>query len=387
MGFTSKPALEFKTGFREPPVFSDREMLQALTLEMVAQKGSDVYFMSGHPVMVKINGDLQAVTQRRLTTEECLQVINFAAGNDKAAGMVAQGKEVRSSYNAIHPSERDRRGEKQRYRFRCNAIGGEFRNSIGVQLVMRSINSEPPNIAGLGIEEEIVNACTPDDGIVYITGATGSGKSTTFAAMLRHILEGDTPIKGNIVTLESPIEYVFENVDSDHSVVFQCEVGRGVESFDQGIISFMRHDPSLIVVGETRDQETASAATAAANTGHPVYTTVHANNVAGIFSRLLSFYEPAVRDSMLFSIVDSARLLINQRLVPSLDGRRTALREYLVLDEDLREQIIHASDPRRITGVMRELLHSKGKSMAQAAQEAFEKGLISEYVMRANQRV
>lgn len=387
MGFKGTLDLVYKTGFVEPPLFSDSQLLQAVMLEVVAQGGSDVYFQTGCPVLVKIHGDLKRLTDRKLTTEECLHIVNWAAGTEQASGAIAQGKESASSYNAVHPTERDATGEKKRFRFRSNAIGGEYRGTLGVQVVMRAIRSEPPTVDEVALEPEILAAIAPDSGVVYISGATGSGKSTTFAAATRYILEGDTAIKGNIVTIEKPIEYLFETVSSAHSVVFQSEIGRGIETFAQGVVSFMRHDPSLIIVGETRDEETGSAVMASANTGHPVFTTVHANDVPSLFSRMLSFYDPSVRDSMLFQVVDSARLLVSQRLVPAREGGRVALREYLVLAPELREEIINTSDPKRITGSMRTMLVRHGRTMAQAAAQAYENGLITEQVMKANRGV
>lgn len=384
MGLKGAALITYKTGFREPPSFNESALLQQITLELVAQGGSDIYFMSGYPVLAKVHGRLVQMTDRRLTTPECLQIVNWAAGTEQAAGRLAQGLESKSSYNSIHPTERDSRGEKRRFRFRSNAIRCEYRGAMGVQIVMRAIRSEPPRVADIGLEEEIVRASTPETGVIYVTGATGMGKSTTFSGMVRRILEEDTPIKGNILTIEEPIEYVFDDIDSSHSVVAQSEVGRDVQSFDHGVISAMRHDPSLIVVGETRDEPTASAVLKAALTGHPCYTTVHVNDVPSVFSRMLSFYPPEVRHTMLYEVVDSSRLLINQRLVPSLDGKRVPLREYLVMTASIREQVINSSDPQRIVGVMRECLHRHGKTMGKAAQEAYERGLISEEVMRIN---
>lgn len=384
MTWVAQPLLPYKTDFHEPPVFNDPEQFNALMLEVVEQGGSDVYIQSGYPVLIKLHGNLRQLTERRIPTDECLQIINFIGGNEKASGQIAQGNEFTSSYSARHAVQKDKRGENQRYRFRANGIGGEFRTGLGVQVVMRAIRSSPPSIDELDVDPRIIAASTPEDGSVIISGATGSGKSTTFAGMLHRILTTDTSIQGNIVLLEKPIEYVFDLIDSKHSVVFQAEIGRGVSSFAQGIISMMRHDPSLIVVGETRDEETASAVMAAANTGHPVYTTIHANNGASIFTRLLSFYEPAVRDSMLYSVVNTTRLLVNQRLVPSLDGKRVSLREFLVVTDALREEITHVSDPKKIASVMTDILARDGVTMAKAAENAYERGLISEATMKAN---
>lgn len=385
MGYKNAELLTYKTDFREPPAFNDKQLLQQITLEVVEQGGSDLYFQSGEPVLVKVHGVLKRLTERKMTAQECLQIVSWIAGSEQAASRIAEGKESRSSYNSVHPTKRDpKTGEKVRYRFRSNAIGGEYRGGQGVQVVMRAIRSESPMISELDIDPAIVEASTPESGVVYITGATGSGKSTTFAAMVRRILEEDTPIQGNIMTIESPIEYLLSEIDSQHSVVFQTEVERGVQSFAEGVVSAMRHDPSMIVVGETRDEATASAVFAASQTGHLVYTTLHANGVGSVPGRMLSFFDPSVHHSLLFSVIDSARMIINQRLVPSLDGKRVALREYLVMTQEIRDRIIRASDPARIAGVMREHLIASGVPMSRAAEIAYERGLISDAVLKIN---
>lgn len=384
MGWRSEHTLEIKTDFREPSSFDRPDLLQKVMLESVRQGASDIYFQSGYPILLKIHGVLHALTERRLTTGECLLLLNWAAGNDNASALIAKGEGARCSYNAIDPQLKDGRGEWMRHRFRVNAFGTEFRSALGVQIVMRAIKAEPPTTSQVGLEQVLIDASTPEDGIVYITGATGSGKSTTFAAMERNILEGDTTIKGNLVSLEKPIEYTFDSIHSKHSVMAQLEIGRNVASFGEGVIECMRMDPSLIVIGETRDEETASAAIEAAVTGHPVFTTLHSNNVSTIFSRMLGFYAPDVRSTMLFSVVDTSRLLINQRLVPAIAGGRVPLREYLVMTDTIRQEIVANSDPIRITSVMVDLINQHGVSMASAAQAAFDAGLISESEMIKN---
>lgn len=378
MAWKQGEVLTSLTGFREPPRFDASDLLQSLMLEVVKQGGSDTFFQGGLPVLVEIHGELRQVTDRRLTTEECLQLLNWAAGNDGAATAVAQGNEAVASYSAIDPVLRDTRGEKVRHRFRVNGTRIEFRNGLGVQIVMRSIPSEPPRIENMGLDQAIIDACTPRNGIVYITGATGSGKTTTFAALLRYIMEGDTPIKGNINTFEAPIEYVFDSVESAHSIIAQSEVPRDVKSFPDGVRSSMRRHPALIVIGETRDWETAAASIEASNTGHPVFTTVHANEVETVFARLLSRYPPDLRDAALFDLISTNRVLINQTLARTKDGKRTPLREHLVVTDELREEMLAVSDPSRITVVVRDMVKRHGKSMEQAAIEAYEKGLIAD---------
>ena len=378
MAWKTGEVLPSITGFAEPPRFENPDLLQTLMLEVVKQGGSDTFFQGGTPVLVEIYGKLRQVTSRRLTTEECLQILNWAAGNDGASTSVAQGGEAVASYSAIDPLLKDGRGERMRYRFRVNATRIEFRNGLGVQIVMRSIPSDPPLIKDMGLDQVLIDACTPRNGIVYITGATGSGKTTTFAALLRYIMEADTSIKGNINTFESPIEFVFDSVESPHSIIAQSEVPRDVKSFADGVRSSMRRHPALIVIGETRDWDTASASIEASNTGHPVFTTVHANEVETIYARLLSRCPVDLRDAALFDLISTGRVLVNQTLARTVDGRRTPLREYLIVTDELREEMLAVADPARITAVVRDMVRRHGKSMETAAVEAYEKGLIAE---------
>lgn len=382
MGWKNGEVLPYATGFAEPPRIDSSDTLQKLMLEVVAQGASDTYFMSGAPVLVEIHGALRQLTSHRLTVEECYQILNWAAGTDGAQAQVIQGIEVAESYAAIDPVLKDARGEKMRHRFRVNATRIEFRGGVGVQTVMRSIPSEVPTTEKVGLAQVLVDACTPRNGVVYVTGATGSGKSTTYAALVRYILENDTPIKGNITTFEAPIEFVFESIQSAHSIVAQSQIGRdlksesGKESFGDGVRSSMRRHPALIVIGEIRDWDTASAAIEASNTGHPVFGTVHANEVETIFARLLTRAPVDVRDAALFDLISTSRVLINQALARTRDGKRTPLREYLIVTDELREEMLATADTSRITAVVREMVKRHGRTMEQAAVEAYEKGLI-----------
>lgn len=386
MGWQANGVLPYKTDFREPAIFGESALLQKLMLEVIAQGGSDTILQSGVPALTEIYGKLKALTERRLTTEEVLQLLNWAAGNDGAQTSLASGEEAVASYSVTDPVLKDARGEKVRYRFRVNGTRIEFRNGFGAQVVMRSIPSNPPRIDDMGLDQAIIDACTPRNGIVYITGATGSGKTTTFAAMLRYIMENETPIQGNINTFESPIEFVFDAVDSRHSIIAQSQIGRDVATFADGVRSSMRRHPALIVIGETRDWETASASIEASNTGHPVFTTVHANEVETIFARLLSRCPPELRDAALFDLISTSRLLINQTLAHTVDGKRTPLREYLVVTDTLREEMLAVADPSRITAVVRDQVRKHGKTMEQAAIEAYGKGLIDDDELRKYQK-
>lgn len=372
--------IQYETDFREPSQWGDKSDLQALMYEAVRSRASDIYFQTGNPVLCKRDGSLRQLTTQRLTNDDVMSILDFACGGGTQASRVEMGEEVATSYSVIDPTDkRDKAGEKQRYRFRVNALRGELRNAKSVQIIMRAIPGEPMTIDQIGLEPELVEGMQCEVGSVWITGATGSGKSTTLSAQIRHMLELDNPIvHGNFATLEKPIETVFDNIVSKHSVLHQMEVGRDVKTFGEGVRGLMRMDPSAIMVGETRDEETASAVFQAANTGHMTMSSLHTNECASIPSRLLSFYPPSQRGVMMFDVIDTARVLVNQRMVLHKSGvGRVALREFLVLNEDLRNDIIRKADPVRLTDMMRDRVKEHGRTFLQSAERLYDTNMIS----------
>jgi defect-in-organelle-trafficking protein DotB len=381
MAWKTAEPVQYLTGFREPHQIADSTILQQLMLEVHAQRASDTIIQTAHPVLIEVSGDLHQLTHHRIAPDECLQVLNLLTNNAAAGGSIAEGKPVVGVYSVADPVKVDGRGEPIRHRFRINGsrISGRG-GSMAVQIVIRSIAADPPTIAEVGLDLDLVKACTPRDGIIYVTGATGSGKSTTFAAITQHILRNDTPIKGNICTLEAPIEYVYDTVESVHSVVAQGQVGVGfdIDTFALGVRDLMRRHPALGIIGETRDWETASAAMELSNTGHPVFTTMHVNEVSLIPTRLLSLCPPEVKGAALFDFISTARVLINQSLARTVDGGRMALREHLIMTEDIRNELIDTADPQRITALMRAMVAKHGVTMESAAIAAFEAGRIND---------
>lgn len=385
MSYIGKGIPDFITDFREPPSFSDPSKFKALMLEVVALGISDTIIQTREPVLAALHGRLRPLSNRRLPAPEVAQILKWAIGRDGAGSDLAKGRPVRGAYVLPDPDKKDARGEAMRHRFRVNATRIEKYGSDGIQIVMRTIPNEIPTIEKVGFDKALLPFMTPKDGIIYISGPTGVGKSSTFAALIRYILENDTPIQGNIITLEDPIEFVFDYIDSVHSIVAPSQVGRSLDeeergrdiaTFAEGVRDAMRRWPALLMIGEMRDWEAAAAGIEASNTGHPVYTTVHSNDVATIPERLLSTCPKERRDAALFALIDTGRVLINQALAFTVDGKRTPLREHLVITDAIREEIQAVANPSKITSVMREMVRRYGRTMTQAASEAYELGLI-----------
>ncbi len=226
------------------------------------------------------------------------------------------------------------------------------------------------------LPDVVLQALAPQEGIVFITGATGSGKSTLLASIIRELIEKEDSNR-KVLTYEAPIEFVYDEIETISSVVSQSEIPRHLPSFADGVRNALRRKPRLIMVGECRDAETISAALEAALTGHPVYTTLHTSGVAETMRRLVTSFTGEERLGRTIDILETIRLCIWQKLVPTVDDKRVALREYLVFDEEVRD-ILLESDPNEVTTTTRKLVRQRGQLMTQDAKIKFEEGIISE---------
>jgi twitching motility protein PilT len=205
-------------------------------------------------------------------------------------------------------------------RFRINA----FRQRGSVSLVLRAIPVEAPTFDQLGLPEVVRDLAEEERGIVLVTGTTGSGKSTTLAAMIRHI---NSTMAKHIVTIEDPIEYLYRD---ERSGINQREIGSDTASFKRALRRVLRQDPDVILIGEMRDEETVQTALSAAETGHLVFSTLHTADAAETVNRILEFYEPHEQTQARSMLASVLRGVISQRLVPTADGEgRVAVLEVL----------------------------------------------------------
>jgi defect-in-organelle-trafficking protein DotB len=354
--------------FPQEPIRLSIEALNEILIHSVKLGASDITIQTGEPVFAEVYGRLKKITRRRLSNTEVSEIINAMYGPNGTA-QIMSGKDVDTHYE-IRPNRSDR------YRFRINATGCQVEGHDGIQITARTIPTDPPTLDKMNLPQAILDAILPEQGVVYITGATGSGKSTLLSSIIRSIVENAESHR-KILTYEAPIEFVYDSVEKISSIVSQSEIPRHLPSFAMGVRNALRRKPRLILVGEARDAETISAVMEAAMTGHPVYTTLHSNSVAETIRRLVVSFPAEERQGRTIDIVETIRLVVSQRLVPTLDGKRVALREYLNFDEDVRD-ILLEQDPNHITDVVRKLVRERGKTIGMDAKEKFDEGLISE---------
>ena len=352
---------------RFTPVFMDRMLEHSESLN-----ASDITIQTGEPIFAEVYGKLLRITNRRLSNTELGDLINSIYGPNGTTQLLS-GKDIDTHYEF-----RPNRGV--RYRYRVNGTACLVEGHDAIQITLRTIPTTPPKLSTMNLPDNILEAIAPQEGIVFITGATGSGKSTLLASIIRELIE-TTDSNRKVLTYESPIEFVYDEIETTSSVVSQSEIPRHLPSFADGVRNALRRKPRLIMVGECRDAETISAALEAALTGHPVYTTLHTSGVAETMRRLVTSFAGEERLGRTIDILETIRLCIWQKLVPTVDERRVALREYLVFDEEVRD-ILLDGDPNEVTSATRKLVRQRGQLMTLDAKMKFEQGIISERVYK-----
>ncbi len=274
----------------------------------VQNKASDVHLSAGEPPMLRIHGDMHRLDLPPLTSEETHRLI-FEVMND------TQRRTYQDKLEADFAFALD-----AELRFRVNA----FVQNRGEGAVFRTIPTKIPRFADLGLPTVLRDLCDEEKGLVLVTGPTGSGKSTTLAAMIDYINE-TTP--GHILTLEDPIEFVHK---PKRCLVNQREVGSQTHSFNAALRSALREDPDVILVGELRDLETISLALTAAETGHLVFGTVHTSSAAKTVDRLVDVFPPVQQAQVRTMLSESLLGVCTQMLMAKQGGGRAAALEILV---------------------------------------------------------
>lgn len=329
---------------------------------------SDITIQTNAYVFVEVYGKLYQITNRKLTNTEVGDILNAIYGPNGVAQILG-GSDVDTHYEF-------RPNRSERYRYRVNGTGCMVEGHDGIQLTLRTIPSTPPKLSDMKLDQELLDAISPQQGCVYVTGATGSGKSTLLASIIRSIAE-DPESHRKILTYEAPIEFIYDAVEMPTAIVSQSEIPRHIPSFEAGVRNALRRKPRLILVGEARDKETISAVLEAALTGHPVYTTLHTNGVAETIRRLVTSFPIEARHGRTIDILETMRLAIWQKLVPTIDGKRVALREYLIFNEEIRDILLQTT-PQNITAETRRMVKERGQSMEVDAKRKFDDGIISE---------
>ncbi len=304
--------------------------------DLVEREGSDLHLKVGAAPLFRVNGELapeEGVAE--LTAEDTEHALKQLLDDDGKLDEFEQEHEVDFSFEIEGVA-----------RFRINA----FRQRGVISLACRAIPHRISTIEELALPEVISELADEERGIVLLTGTTGSGKSTTLAAMIDHI--NHTTSK-HIVTIEDPIEFVHSD---KRSAINQREVGMDTASFKRALRRVLRQDPDVILIGEMRDEETVQAALSAAETGHLVLSTIHTVDATESINRMLDFFPPHQHQQARSMIAGTVKGVISQRLVPGAEGGRVAVCEILRTTGRVRDMI---HDPTQ-TGKLVEVIASGG---------------------------
>lgn len=293
------------------------ELFHRILRTAVEGGASDIHVKIGSPVIFRINGDLVAI--------EC---------------PVPEAKWMEDIVEKIVPLHSRKRLDEEHeadFSYYMEDVG-RFRTNLFQQrgsyaLAMRYVKNEVPSFEDLGLLPQLGEIAESPRGIVMVSGATGSGKSTTLAAMIEHINANQ---KKHIITLEDPIEFVFED---NQSVVEQREVGLDTQSFSHGLRHILRQDPDIIMIGEMRDSVSVSAAINSADTGHLVISTVHTTNASQAVNRILEFFNAEEREQVRRQLATTLRAIICQRMVPTIDGSVVPAQEIMLNTPMVRKLI------------------------------------------------
>ena len=321
---------------------------------MLEQDGSDLFITSGFPPAIKIKGVMTPLSQHPLSAQDA-QSITQSVMNDK---QLKQFEDTKECNFAIAPAGL--------CRFRVNAYVQQ--GMLG--LVIRVIAPEIPTIDKLGLPPILKDIIMTQNGLVVMAGGTGSGKSTSMAAMLDHRNEHSF---GHIITVEDPIEYVHPH---KNCVIMQREVGVDTDGWDEALHNTLRQAPDVIVLGEIRDKKIMGFGVEFAQTGHLALATLHANNANQAIDRILGFFPSDKQIKLMQDLSLNLRAIISQRLIKTLDGGRVAAIEILI-NTPLIADLISKGDVSGVKEVMTRSRELGMQTFDQAVFDLYQQGRIS----------
>ena len=322
---------------------------------MVSKKASDLFITTGFPPAIKLDGKVTPVSQQPLSPQHTAELVRSVM-NDRQAAEFEATKECQF---AISPGGIGR--------FRVSALVQQ--GNIG--MVLRTINSKIPTFEELGLPPVLKDVCMTKRGLVIMVGATGSGKSTSLAAMVGYRNENSY---GHIITIEDPIEYVHPH---RNCVITQREVGVDTNSWENALKNTLRQAPDVILMGEVRDRETMDYAIAFAETGHLCMATLHANSSNQALDRIINFFPEERRPQLLMDLSLNLKGMVSQRLIPRREGKGRVAAVEVMLNSPLIADLIFKGDVHEIKEIMKRSKELGMQTFDMHLFEMYDNGVIS----------
>ncbi|MBL8513549.1 MAG: PilT/PilU family type 4a pilus ATPase [Betaproteobacteria bacterium] len=336
---------------REQALKFVHELLRA----MLAKKASDLFLTAGFPPAMKIDGKMTPVSQTSLSPVHTGEIARSIMTDKQAAEFEA----TKECNFAIAPSGIGR--------FRVNAFVQQGR----IGLVLRTITTQIPRMEDLNLPEVLKDVAMTKRGLVILVGGTGSGKSTTLAAMIGYRNENSY---GHIITIEDPVEYVH---DHRNCVITQREVGVDTDNWFAALKNTLRQAPDVILIGEIRDRETMDFAIAFAETGHLCMSTLHANSTNQALDRIINFFPEERRQQLLMDLSLNLKAFVSQRLIPKKEGKGRCAAIEILLNTPLIQDLIFKGEVHEIKEVMKRSKELGMQTFDMALFDLFEGDLIS----------
>jgi len=324
---------------------------------------SDLIFTADKPLQVEAAGQLTPVPVQppidRLTPYHTEMIaLNLISGSHRLTEDLLRTGSCDASYSL---------GDRARFRVNIFSQRGCY------SIVLRKLNAQIPSIIELSLPEVILNAAREKTGLVLVTGATGSGKSTTLAALTNEINHSSAI---HVITLEDPVEFVYTQ---QMATINQRELGTDFDSFSTGLRAALRQAPKVILVGEMRDRATVEIALSAAETGHLVFSTLHTIDAGQTINRILGMFETEEQEQVRYRLSDTLRWIIGQRLAPKVGGGRFPLIEVMGNNLRTKETIVQGESEGKSFYEIIEASHTFGwRTFDDSCLEAYKKNIVSE---------
>ncbi len=326
-----------------------------MLIKLAYENGSDLYLSTGAVPSIKFNGVLTPIQELAMKPGETTAIANDIMDSEQQATFE---KELEMNLALSLPKVG---------RFRVNI----FRQRNEISIVARNIKLDIPTFEELKLPPVLLDVIMEKRGLVLFVGATGSGKSTSLAALIDHRNKNTS---GHIITIEDPIEYVHPH---KKSIINQREVGVDTRSFHAALKNTLRQAPDVILIGEIRDRETMEHALAFAETGHLAISTLHANNANQALDRIINFFPEERRDQLMNDLGNNLKAFVSQRLVKTVDGKRRAAVEILLGTATIQD-MIRRGDFSNIKEIMEKSVNLGMKTFDQCLFELYCEGVISE---------
>ena len=336
-----------------PP--SAKDELFTWLRHMNKYKGSDLFITTNFPPAMKVDGKITPITDEPLTSEKCMEIA-FSIMSTKQIEEFSSTNECNFAISLPDTS-----------RFRVNAMVQRGATA----LVFRSITSKIPNFDSLNLPPVLKDVVMKKRGLVIFVGGTGSGKSTSLAAMVDHRNEN---CQDHIITIEDPIEFVHQH---KKSIITQREVGVDTENWFAALKNTLRQAPDVILIGEIRDRETMDYALAFAETGHLCLATLHANNSNQALDRIINFFPEERRTQLLTDLSLNLQAFISQRLIPREGGKGRVAAVEILLNSPIISEMIQKGEIHGIKEMMKKSTAMGMQTFDQALYELYERGDIS----------